>query len=397
MSLNVRGLPFEVPSYSLTGDVLSFQRCGLAYRYYNGSSLPPSRPVQMWTGEFVHGVLEEAYRFWNLHHTQFPWPYAPPQWPPQLAAPIQDNNDIGSLGHRVEVRLAASGKRSRSATARAAAYRRVEAAVNQLCPHLFPLISAAEERISGTRAMPALPAGEAPRGTRYELTGIVDVISSVMLGGANANPLVALIQSQLPNVPAGEYDVIVDYKAGRRPALDSPLRTQFEFQVQTYAWLRAQIPQSRPVGAGVLIYINEFSPSRDDMAEFGREMAHGTADVIPPNGSPDYYAVHTWHPDQPVPNLSFDFRLRRAIHVVDAALPLIQHAVEQIDSVISQIESSAFREHNTGNIPTNWNACGGSEDCVACDFVHFCPAPAHLRAQLQQPNPPPRTAPLAPG
>src|SRR3954469_935298 len=119
MALGTRGLPFEVPSYSLTGDVLSFQRCPLQYRYYNGSALPPSRPVQMWTGEFVHGVLEEAYRYWSTHHPLFPWPFTMRPWPLDAGA-VADTNNIGDLGHRVEVRLAASGKRSRSEAARRA-------------------------------------------------------------------------------------------------------------------------------------------------------------------------------------------------------------------------------------------------------------------------------------
>jgi hypothetical protein len=397
MPLTTRSLPFEVPSYSLTGDILSFQRCALAYRYYNGSALPPSRPVQMWTGEFVHGVLEEAYRYWNLHHPDFPWPYTPPLWPPQLNAPLQDNNNIAALGHRVEVRLAASGKRSRSRAARTAAYNRVAAAINDLGPYLFPLITAAEERISGTREMPQLPPGEQARGSRYELTGIVDVISSIMLGAAPNNPIVDLIEQTLVNVPPGEYDLIVDYKAGRRPALDSDFRTQYELQVQTYAWLRGQIPQARTVAAGVLVYINEFSPSRDDMEELKRELQAVNTDIAPDNGSADYYAIHGWQPGQPTPQLTFEFRLRRALHIVNVTPQLLQNAVGQIDNVISHIESSAFREHNSGNIPQNWTACGGAEDCVACDFYHFCPSPAQLRAQLQQPNPPPRQPPLAPG
>src|SRR6202049_4138948 len=116
-----------------------------------------------------------------------------------------------------------------------------------------------------------------------------EVFSSVLLGQATTTPMVAIIQATLPNTPHGEYDLIVDYKAGRRPATDSPFRTQFELQVQTYAWLRSQIPQSRPVGAGVLIYVNELSPSRDDMSELRTEIAHQTTDVIPQNGSADYY------------------------------------------------------------------------------------------------------------
>jgi len=178
---------------------------------------------------------------------------------------------------------------------------------------------------------PTLPAGEEARGTRYELTGIVDVISSVMLGQATTNPLVAIIQALLPDTPHGEYDLIVDYKAERRPSTDSPFRTQFELQVQTYARLRSQVPQSRPVGTGVLIYVNELSPSRDDMSELRTEIAHQTTDVIPQKGSADYYALHGWQPGQAVHNLSFEFRLQRALHVIDTASALVQHEREHLN------------------------------------------------------------------
>jgi len=381
MPLPIRNLPFEVPSYSLTGDILSFQRCGLQYRYYNGSSLPPSRPVQMWTGEFVHGVLEEAYRYWSAHHPAFPWPYTPRPWPPDLNAPLQDSHDVGALGHRVEVKLAATGKKSRSALARTAAYNRVVAAINILCPHLFPLITAAEERISGTRPMPQLPPGQEPRGTRYELTGIVDVISSVVLGNANANPLVQLIQGTLPNVPQGEYDLIVDYKAGRRPPSNSNFSFQYEWQVQTYAWIRSQIPNARPVGAGVLIFINELSPSQGDLNDLKADIAHGVTDVAPLNGSQDYYALNTWQPGNPIPQFTEGFLFSRAVKVIDVSQPLVHHAVGEIDSVVRQIESAAFTEHNTGNIPAHWPAEGADQDCDACDFFHFCPSPAQFRQQ----------------
>src|SRR5260370_2348429 len=62
MQLSRRPPIYELPSYSLTADLLGFLRCGLQYRYTRLGRLTPSRPVQMWFGQFVHGVLEEAFR-----------------------------------------------------------------------------------------------------------------------------------------------------------------------------------------------------------------------------------------------------------------------------------------------------------------------------------------------
>ena len=394
MQLPSRDLPFEVPKYSLTGDVLSFQRCGLQYRYYNRSSLPPSRPVQLWTGEFVHGVMEEAFLYWQLHQPPFPWPCNQTSW--NSPAPNRVAHNIGEFGDRVEARLRASGKTPRNRNARRAAYRRVEAAINLLAPHLFPLISTVEEKLSSTRLMPAInaPCGQEPRGDRYELTGIVDVISSVSLTTQTNNPLVQMIYNQVPNL-SGVFDVIVDYKAARRPPMiPAPNSNDYwlheAWQVQTYAWLRRQQPNTNPVGAGILIYVNELSPSQSDLDELKREIAQKRTDVAPTSGSPDYYALNTWQSglSQPTPTLTPDFLLQRAIRIVPVNNAEVNQAVAAIDNVVTQIEICALNENATGIIPSNWNANGGDDDCQACDFRRFCPSTAQFRASKTTPPPP---------
>src|ERR1700730_1107282 len=241
MALEARRGARLVPSYSLTGDLLSFLRCGLQYRYQSGSSLPPSRPVQLWFGEFIHGVMEAAYRLWSSTSSPppFPWPCNPSQFlnpPPTQRAP----HDIGTIGDVVEATLRSQGKISRSRAARESAYERANAAVNEIAPHLFPLVASAEQRVIGTRTIPRTGGGGAAdlRANRYELHGVIDVLTDVQLHSVSSgNVLREAIERACPNLPS-HFEVIVDYKGSRRPATNHAFWNQGEWQLQTYAWLR---------------------------------------------------------------------------------------------------------------------------------------------------------------
>jgi hypothetical protein len=366
-----------VPKYSLTGDLLSFLRCGLQYRYHNGSSLPPSRPVQLWFGEFIHGVMESAFRIWSsaAQPPAFPWPCQPTtphQQPPAGRLP----HDIGTIGDTVEATLRAQGKNPRSYVVRDNAYVRANRAVNELGPHLFPLISVAEEKVIGTRPIPSSPPGQPPpRSALYELHGIIDVLTNVQLSAAaTTNVIRQAIQAACPGC-TGNYEVIVDYKGSRRPATNHAYWQQHDWQVQTYAWLRTRQPQSMPVAAGVLLYVNELAPVREDLLELKSAVAAGTADVVALSGSQDAYMLSTWRPGNAIPQFSLPFRLARAIRVIPVTATSQTAAATNFDNVVSSIELCVSAEASAGTIMQHWQPCGDAETCAACDFRHFCPNP----------------------
>jgi len=223
---------------------------------------------------------------------------------------------------------------------------------------------------------------------------IADVISSVAVTGNAGNALVQVVEGTLANLQT-PYDLIVDYKAGRRPAIGDAMWEHHQWQIQTYAWLRSQLPHANRVGAGILVYVSELAPSKTDLGHLLDDIRHQRTDVVPQNGSADFYAMHNWNPDAgPLPQLSQAFRFRRAIRVVNVAPGDVAQAVGQIDAAVAQIEQSALAEHATGDIKQNWAKTGRERDCVACDFKHFCPMP-HNRRNQRNPGPPP--VPTAPG
>lgn len=391
MPLELKRQNEVIPQYSLTGDLLSFLRCGLQYRYHNGSSLPPSRPVQLWFGEFIHGVMENAFRIWRAGSSPFPWPSNPTpyrQAPPQGRLP----HDIGTIGDTVEATLRARGKNPRSADLRNSAYQRAEVAVNELGAHLFPLISSAEEKVIGTRSIPPSPPGNLlpPRATLYEVHGIIDVVTDIQLTGAEAaNEIRRAIQESCPQMN-GRFEVIVDYKGSRRPAITHDYWHQGEWQLQTYAWLRMRQPSALPVAAGVLLYINELAPVASDIAKLQHEVLRSETDRAPVRGTQDAYQLSTWRQGSAVPSFSLEYRLQRAIRVIPINVASQTTATGRFDQVVLDIEQCVSREASVGTIVANWSGHGDEETCVACDFRHFCPSPTPRPANyvVQSPSAP---------
>ena len=174
-----------IPEYSLTGDLLSFLTCNLQYRYQNKGTLPPSKPVQRWFGEFIHGVLEEAYIQWKQENTQFPW-----DWKKDIR-PIEDIIDL-----RLQVRglypredhfftinhpdLNMTIDDLNEYDHKKLASARAEKAINIWGPHLFPLIDSTELLIKGIREMPNYDKNIS-RSNYYGINGVVDVLSSIKI------------------------------------------------------------------------------------------------------------------------------------------------------------------------------------------------------------------------
>lgn len=375
MQLKIRPAVYALPSYSLTGDLLGFLRCGLQYRYTRIGQLPASRPVQMWFGRFIHSVLEEAYRQYDTARRAGqddvpPWPH----------------DRIQAICDLIKQRLAAERLFPWSEDLERLGDTRAEAAINQLAPELFPLIHRAEVRLTGARALPVenIPSPYRFReADRYEMVGIIDVITHLQLEdpALQHNQLLRLILDGLPTNPPGRFEVIIDYKGMRRPPIQASSGEGpsywdiYEWQVQTYAHLRSTHEDSLPVVAGAIIYLNELLPTQDDIEAIRKEIREGTTDVSPDPASEVAGQLERWRKGDRIPSLPLAFRLRRAIRVVQISQATIQHALGSFDEVVARIEICRGRELTEGRVLSTWEKNPADEDtCVRCDARTYCPS-----------------------
>lgn len=371
MSLSVRPRVYSLPSYSLTGDLISFLRCGLQYRYTRIGQLPPSRPVQLWFGEFIHGVLEESYRRYRDSVVK-----GSPSLPPW---PQSELEDIRKL---IKARLDARGLIAWDPDLEQLGYERADTAVQELGPHLFPLIHRAEVRLTGARLLPPIKSKLQFRvADRYEMVGVIDVVTHVELNSPEfkSNPIVQTVAKALPSKLPDEFEVIIDYKGMRRPAhKGSPQQAaywkQYEWQLQTYGELRRNQADALPVVAGILIYVNEFHPTITDMRSLKKEISSGTTDIMPAPGSAAESLISKWSTKSTIPTLPFDFRLSRALRVVPITDKSIQTSLKAFDGVVKDIETCRGREFHGLPVLQAWDRNHADEaTCVVCDSRTYCP------------------------
>ena len=389
MKLPTRSKSYMIPEYSLTGDLLSYITCGLQYRYQNKGTLPPSKPVQRWFGEFIHGVMEEAYLDWKYQKKEFPW-----DWKNDIR-PIEDEIDLrlqvrGLYPHDEdlffsinrpgnELKLSDLNEHDHKKLASA----RAEKAINIWGKHLFPLIDASELLIKGVRPMPNYDKNIS-RSNYYGINGVVDVLTSTKINKIHDqstfdNAIVNFIKEKLGESEIEDYEIIIDYKGMKRPPIKvtkphaEDKWENHKQQILTYSWLRSKQEDAKDTSAGIILYLNELVPSKEDLILIKEEINKDLTD-IPDNDEfdEDVELIMQWQEDDKAPNLSDEFKISRSIRFIKIDEEEREKALKKFDEVVCNIENSLINEMNGCKIKDSWKAEADDRTCSACDFRTFC-------------------------
>lgn len=398
MKLPSRSKSYIIPEYSLTGDLLSFLTCNLQYRYQNKGTLPPSKPVQRWFGEFIHGVLEEAFIQWKNEQTEFPWDWK------QDIRPIEDRIDLrlqvrGLYPHDEDLFFSILNQPDSDMTIddlnehdhKKLASARAEKAINIWGKYLFPLIDSSEMLIKGIREMPDYKENIS-RSNYYGINGVVDVLTSMKINKTLEqsnldnydNKIIEFLkkdpdfQRTISQYDEGEdYEIIIDYKGMKRPPYimtDEKSEDKWENhkqQILTYSWLRSKQEDSKPIVAGIIFYLNELVPSKEDLVLIKDELNNDLTDVGQSYGN-DVDLINGWEEEDKAPDLSDDFKIARSIRIINVDETEQEHALKKFDRVVANIENSLIKEMKGCKIQDAWKADSDERTCSACDFRTFC-------------------------
>ncbi len=400
MKLPSKSKAYIIPEYSLTGDLLSFLTCNLQYRYQNKGTLPPSKPVQRWFGEFIHGVMEESYLQWKYKDISFPW-----DWKEDIR-PIEDLIDLRlqvrglyphdedlfySILNRPDSNLKIDDLNEHDHKKLASA--RAEKAINIWGKHLFPLIDSSEMLIKGIRKMPNYDENTS-RSNYYGINGVVDVLTSMKINKTIEqsnldnynNKIVETLkkdsefQKQINEYDDGDdYEIIIDYKGMKRPPtrVDNPKSEDkwenHKQQILTYSWLRSKQEGSKPIFAGIIFYLNELVPSKEDLVLIKEEIKNETTDIgYQKEYENDIALIENWQEDDKAPELSDKFKIDRSIRIINIDENEQKKALLKFDKVVSNIENSLIKEIKGCKIQDAWKAEADERTCTACDFKTFC-------------------------
>ena len=251
------------------------------------------------------------------------------------------------------------------------------------------------------------------------MAGVIDVVTDVEMNRHGGNQIVEFVKNKVGFLPA-QFELIIDYKGSRRqPNLASitgknpSLWDQYAWQVLTYAELRAKQIGSKPVAAGILIYINELLPLDGDLFELEREVsgytpkggarlstdepvdralikpwreaAKQSADATEAEQEQLTKAGDTaadlrasWKLSTQVP---WDIRLRRALRVVPNDLAKRTNSLQAFDATVFEIECSRGDEFHGKRVLQAWTTNPSDHGtCAACDSRTWCPSFAKYHA-----------------
>lgn len=381
MAIKAKGEPYEIPRYSLTGDLLSFLECEVQYRFNSKGLMPPSTPVQRWFGDFIHGVMEVGFSEWkdgrlDLNNMDF----EDTQRIAKIVAERLEDRGLHPYGSLYIKEDSGNNKRKDYNGNMIAHY-----SLSRWAPSLYPLINDNEVKMEDIRPMIGYGQGLS-KSEYYAVQGVVDVISTFDVRRFQANnPLVkALMLNETVSdlISQDEYEIIIDYKGMERPPIDSDTWKHHEWQLNTYMWLRDQQIKAEgrktPILAGVLLYLNELHLSKAAIERLQKVVAEGRTDIMPKEA--DLRRLQNGN------KFSENFRIKRSIRVVAYNPEDIQSSLEHFDNVVKCIESNLISEQSDStDVWKHWTGQYSKDRCVACDLKTFCPHAKEGNFSIQVP------------